>query len=73
MQAKHLLLPLICLYMGMFAPKSSDQCKCSFECPGGSNAPNSVPNAPQTTQTGSLSLIDEQTSAPGFVFTCEIW
>ena len=44
-------------------PKSADQCKCSFEYPGGSSAPNLVPNATQTPQTGSLSLVTEQTSA----------
>ena len=50
------------------APKSADQCKCSFECPGGSSAPNLVPNATQTPQTGSLSLVAEQTSAPVVFF-----
>ena len=45
------------------APKSSDQCKCSFGYPGGSNAPNLVPNATPTPQTGSLSLVSNQTSA----------
>ena len=38
-------------------PKSADKPKYSFGCPGGSNAPNLVPNVTQTTQTGSLSLV----------------
>ena len=42
---------------GHVAPKSADQPKYSFGCPGGSNAPNLVPNITQTTQTGSLSLV----------------
>ena len=46
------------------APKSADQSKSSFGCAGGSNAPNLVPNITQTTQTGSLSLVAEQYSAP---------
>ena len=44
---------------GHVVPKSADQPKCSFGCPGGSNAPNLVPNVTQTTQTGSLSLVAE--------------
>ena len=49
---------------GHIVPKYADQPKCSFGCPGGSNAPNLVPNATKTPQIGSLSLVDEQTSAP---------
>ena len=45
-------------------PKSVDQCKCSFESPRGSSVPNLVPNATPTPQTGILSLVTEQTSAP---------
>ena len=44
---------------GHIAPKSADQPKCSFGCPGGSNARNLVPNITQTTLTGSLSLAAE--------------
>ena len=44
-------------------PKSADQRKCSFGCPGGSNAPNLVQNITQIHQTGSLSLVADQTSA----------
>ena len=44
---------------GHVAPKSENHPKCSFGCPGGSNAPNFVPNVTQTTQTGSLSLVAE--------------
>ena len=47
------------LTFGHVAPKSADQPKCSFGCPGGSNVPNLVPNVTQTTQTGSLSLVSE--------------
>ena len=52
------------LIFGHVAPKSADQPKCSFGCPGGSNAPNLVPNVTQTTRTSSLSLFADQTSAP---------
>ena len=52
------------LIFGHIAPKSADQPKCSFGCLGGSNAPSLVPNITQTTQTGSLSLVADQTSAP---------
>ena len=52
------------LTYGHVAPKSADQRKCSFGCPGCSSAPNLVPNATQTSHTGSLSLVAEQTSAP---------
>ena len=52
------------LIYGHVVPKSADQHKCSFGCLGGSNAPNLVPNITQTTQTGSLSLVADQTSAP---------
>ena len=38
---------------------------------GGSNAPNLVPNATPTPQTGSLSLVAEQTSAPVVFLTVE--
>ena len=62
-----LFLPLICLYMGMLSPIQQSSAGCSFESPGGSSAPSSVPNATPTPQTGSLSLVDEQTSAP-FMF-----
>ena len=44
---------------GQVAPKSADQPKCSFGCPGGSNAPKLVPNVTKTFQTGSLSLVAE--------------
>ena len=46
------------------ALKSADQPRCIFESSGGSNACNLVPNAIPTPQTGSLSLVAEQTSAP---------
>ena len=49
---------------GHVASKSVDQPKCSFGCPGGSNAPDLVPNITQTTQTDSLSLVADKTSAP---------
>ena len=52
------------LIYGHVAPKSADQCKCSFGYPGGSNAPNLVPNVTQTHQSSSLSLVADQTSAP---------
>ena len=45
-------------------PTTAEQHGCSFESLGGSNAPNSVPNATPTPQTGSLSLVDEQISSP---------
>ena len=50
------------LTYGHVVPKSANQCKCSFECLRGCNAPNLVPNATQTPQTGSLSLVAEKTS-----------
>ena len=49
-------------------PKSADQPKCSFGCPGGSNAPNLVPNITKTTQTGISSLVADRTSAPVVFF-----
>ena len=49
---------------GHVVPKSVDQPKCSFGCPGGKNAPNLVSNNTQTTQTGSLTLFADQISAP---------
>ena len=52
------------LIYGHVVPKSADQCKCSFGCLGGSNAPNLVPNITQTPQTSSLSLVAKQTYAP---------
>ena len=52
------------LTFGHAAPKSADQPKCSFGCPGGSKPPNLVSNVTQTTQTASLSLIANKTSAP---------
>ena len=52
------------LIYGHLVPKSADQSKCFFESSGGSNAPNLVPNATLIPQTGSLSLVGEQTSAP---------
>ena len=42
---------------GHVAPKSADQPKCSFGCPGGSNAPNFVPNATQNMQASNLRLV----------------
>ena len=56
------------LTYGHVVPKSADQLKCSFGYPWGSNAPNLVPNITQTHQTGSLSLVAEQTSAPVVFF-----
>ena len=52
------------LIYGHVVPNTSEQCKSSFESPGGSSAPNLVPNATQTPQTGTLSLVSEQTSDP---------
>ena len=49
------------------APNTAKQHRSSFESPGGSSAPSLVPNATPTPQTGSSSLVNEQTSAP-FVF-----
>ena len=49
------------------APKSAYQCKCSFGCPRGTNAPNLVPNATQTPQAGSLSLVSGKTTALVFL------
>ena len=51
------------LIYGHAVPKSANQCKCSFECHGGRSAPNLVPNATQTPQNGSLSLVAEQITA----------
>ena len=48
-------------------PNTADQCKCSFESPGGSSAPSLGAKRYSNPQTGSLSLVDEQTSAP-FMF-----
>ena len=55
------------LKYGHVVPNTSEQCKSSFESPGGSSAPSLVLNAIPTPQTGSLSLVDEQTCAP-FMF-----
>ena len=52
------------LIYGHVVPKSTDQPKCIFESFGGSNAPNLVPNTNPTPQTGSLSLVTGQASAP---------
>ena len=52
------------LSYGHVVPKPADQSKCSFKYPGGSNSPNLVPTITQTTRTGSLSLVADQTSAP---------
>ena len=45
-------------------PNTAEQCRSSFESPGGGSAPNLVTNATPTPPTGSLSLVNEQTSAP---------
>ena len=66
MQADTPFAPDLLTY-GHVAPNTAGQCRSSFESPGGSSAPNLVPNATPTPQTGSLSLVNEQTSAP-FVF-----
>ena len=42
---------------------TAEQRRSNFESPGGSSAPNLVLNATQTPQTGSLSLVSEQTFA----------
>ena len=55
------------LIYGHVKPNIVEQCRCSFRSPGGSSTPSSVPNATPTPQTSSLSLVDEQTSAP-FMF-----
>ena len=52
------------LTFGYVMPKSGDHPKCIFESYGGSKAPTLMPNATPTPQTGSLSLISEETSAP---------
>ena len=52
---------------GHVVPNTAAQCRCSFESPWGSSAPSSVPNATPNPQTGSLSLIDKQNTAP-FIF-----
>ena len=66
MQAGTPFAPDLLMY-GHVEPNTTEQCRCSFESPGGSSAPSSVPNATLTPQTGSLSLVDKHTSAP-FVF-----
>ena len=63
MQADTTFAPDLLTYRHV-APKSADQCKWSSKSSGGSSAPNLVPNANPTPQTGSLSLVAEQTSAP---------
>ena len=57
MQADTLFSPDLLIY-GHVEPNTAEQCRCSFESPGGSSAPHSVANATPTPQTGSLSLID---------------
>ena len=66
MQAGTPFAPDLLIY-GHVEPNTAEQRRCSFESPGGSSAPSLVPNATPTPQTGSLSLVDEQTSAP-FMF-----
>ena len=55
------------LKYGHVTPNTAEQRRSSFESPGGSSAPSSVPIATPTPHTGSLSLVDEQNSAL-FVF-----
>ena len=55
------------LKYGHVAPNTAEQRRSSFQSPGSSSAPNLVPIATPIPQTGSLSLVDEQTSAP-FMF-----
>ena len=62
MQARTFFAPNLLTY-GHVEPNTAGQRRCSFESLGGSSAPNLVPNATPTLQTGSLSLVDEQTSA----------
>ena len=62
MQASTPFAPDLLIY-GYVEPNSSEQCRCSFESLVGNNAPSLVPNDTPTPQTGSLSLVDEQTSA----------
>ena len=66
MQAGTPFAPDLLVY-GHVEPNTAEQYRCSFESPGGSSAPSSVPNATPTPWTSSLSLVDEQTSAP-FMF-----
>ena len=54
--------------MGMLRPNLQISASAVLSLPGGSSAPNLVPNATQTPQTGSLSLVAEQTSAPVVFF-----
>ena len=52
------------LTYGHIVSKSAEQRRSSFKSPGDSSAPNLVPNAPPTPQTGSVSLVTKHTSAP---------
>ena len=66
MHAGTLFTPDLLKY-GHVVPNPAEQCRSSFESPGGSSAPSSVLIATPTPQTGSLSLVDEHTSA-SFMF-----
>ena len=66
MQADTPFVPDMLKY-GHVKSNTAEQRRRSFESLGGSNAPNLVQNATPTPQTGSLSLVNEQTSTP-FVF-----
>ena len=66
MQAGTLFAPDQLIYRHI-EPNTAEQRRCSFESPGGSSAPSSVPNATPTPQTSSLSLVDKQPSA-AFMF-----
>ena len=66
MQADTPFTPDLLTY-GHVVPNTAEQHRSSFESPGGSSTPSLVPNVTPTPQTGSLSLVNGQTSAP-FVF-----